>query len=1200
MRTHKNVIIGFVIVVFWSIVTHLAWFDPNSQLFFGDWTVWPQDVVARIDSVFRMWLINDGFGTVNVQPSFVTFKYLWMLLVNNGVDVYNAIKIVNFIPIAILGYIAPYIYFYNTSKSVKNALITSLFYGSTTYILLRSQGGHTLIAFIYTITPLFFYGVDKIIEKSTYVRWVIMAMLYTFMVGFEVRSTFIVSLMVLLYIVLKKKLKIFLSLKTLVFVSVVAVLNIYWILPVVFSNTGEAIAKIANRGLFGNALFSNRYALFLSESAWTGGYPNNFFEPQPIPTYLYITPVFIGFFLYVAMKRLRSRANILYFSLIALLGIILTKQVDEPFPQLYQWLYFNAPGFNLFREASKFYLLTAFGYAGIISLGISSLEKLPKPQKIFGSLWRSAMPFFVVLISCINLFPVFTGAIGGLYVSRPVLDDYTTLNTMLEKDTIFSRVWWLPAYTSYGYFSEVHPSISTATFFDKYDIQEREFLDGVKKLTSTPSFHQFLKDSSVKYVVVPIQEDDRDDAPFVYYGGEYDDEIRKKYIELADSLPYLEKVQNTYKDMVVYTVKDNEELSLYKPVKNLFQIDKKDTSVYDFGKQYFGSHTQLIDNQKPNNLPKLSSFIDKNDLLNSESRDELTKTITSEIPQKIIQQIVPDISARRENNTLIFEQRYESKLSINNVEKSIFEKKVLYTKAIKDSAPVYIKIQKKYIEIPLGKDTFLKRQTSPFETFEIYTSKINVLDENFDLGLWQKEVGDCSNYDDDRDISMSLKGEEDQYINLTSRRHIACTSLDFDIPEVGEYVVQYKAKSENEILQRTGLYIGKENDEVDYFKYNSNVSKEWQVATFSMDIQQAGYYNIFLYGYEPENKSNETSVSYDDIFINKIEKEDVFTYNVSQNSHYKYIDQLVKKGDVFSIKSPNLIYQALNEKFDNGLWSENLGNCLKYDDKPVIGQKISNTDTNPYLELNSKRHFACTTKNILLSAPDRAFVYGFDARVTNNDDIRTYYQNNDVEKIVDFKQKSDEWKTTTFLGETKEKSLNVTLYSKENNNKEVKTLYDNVRVVDYDSSLNNIFIAEESEQMLPAKFNITFENTTNRTIELQKASAPFALLQSENYNSAWVFENLSKDDYDMHLTIEGLAVYIVKNLPQSNTLNHVFATQKYMDRGLLVSAFGWIAVCIYLLVAANNTLLQSKIRKQTQQVVSNTTDSKQHQIKIYL
>ena len=45
---------------------------------------------------------------------------------------------------------------------------------------------------------------------------------------------------------------------------------------------------------------------------------------------------------------------LIFFNIIAFIGIFLTKMDHPPFTHLYEWLYLNMPGFDFFRESSKF------------------------------------------------------------------------------------------------------------------------------------------------------------------------------------------------------------------------------------------------------------------------------------------------------------------------------------------------------------------------------------------------------------------------------------------------------------------------------------------------------------------------------------------------------------------------------------------------------------------------------------------------------------------------------------------------------------------------------------------------------------------------------------------------------------------------------------------------------------------------------
>lgn len=56
-----------------------------------------------------------------------------------------------------------------------------------------------------------------------------------------------------------------------------------------------------------------------------------------------------------------------YFALLVLVGAFLAKGTNEPFGGIYLWLFNNIPGFSLFRDPTKFYLLIALGYSVLIS-----------------------------------------------------------------------------------------------------------------------------------------------------------------------------------------------------------------------------------------------------------------------------------------------------------------------------------------------------------------------------------------------------------------------------------------------------------------------------------------------------------------------------------------------------------------------------------------------------------------------------------------------------------------------------------------------------------------------------------------------------------------------------------------------------------------------------------------------------------------
>jgi len=57
-------------------------------------------------------------------------------------------------------------------------------------------------------------------------------------------------------------------------------------------------------------------------------------------SYFWLIPIFAFAGLWVGRKN----KDVVFFGVMALIGILLSKQVDDPFPGLYPWLFKNVPG----------------------------------------------------------------------------------------------------------------------------------------------------------------------------------------------------------------------------------------------------------------------------------------------------------------------------------------------------------------------------------------------------------------------------------------------------------------------------------------------------------------------------------------------------------------------------------------------------------------------------------------------------------------------------------------------------------------------------------------------------------------------------------------------------------------------------------------------------------------------------------------
>ena len=245
----------------------------------------------------------------------------------------------------------------------------------------------------------------------------------------------------------------------------------------------------------------------------------------------------------------------------ALCGFFLTKQSAPPFGNVYAWLYDNFPGFNLFREPSKFFILTSIGISILIASTFQNISaKLMRYQKI-------VMFIIFTFILSINALPLVTQSIGHVFIARNMHYDYYLINNHIREDSGYSRHLWVPRGSRWGIFSIEHPKAIIIDFLS--DNRFRLLYDDVntRKSINLRVQNVFLKNYThsmqnilgIHYVIVPIQDTKDDFDVFLNFGGKENSNIRQWYIDELDRLDYLEKIDIGTEELVVYENKD------YKP-----------------------------------------------------------------------------------------------------------------------------------------------------------------------------------------------------------------------------------------------------------------------------------------------------------------------------------------------------------------------------------------------------------------------------------------------------------------------------------------------------------------------------------------------------------------------------------------------------------------------------------------------------------
>ena len=764
-----TVILFFVSV----IISHMHWFIPKSILQFGDWGYRYSEYAKDLFIEWGSWSSAFQFGAVNI----VLFGYpvrglAWSSLVRLGLEYEDALKLGIFIPVAILAFISPFIFVWYKTKNLYIASILAFFYSSIPYLLV-TQATHAPISFVFAATPLLFVFFEKAFVEKSFKWWIIFVMFFALCSAYDLRIAFIVSfLLVFYYLILIKKYKLDLIRlrQVLMAMLILILLQAYWLLTILKTGAKE-YSDITSSGLFGNDLFDLLHSLTITKWNWTGYGIDWTFSLMPVPIYLFIIPCFVFIGIIFLHKSKEDFYSVVYFGILCVIGILLTKQSAEPFASLYLFLYEKFPGFSLFREASKFFLITSIGYLGILTLFLNKLLKLKKtiPLMIICGV--------LIIVSFINFTPLIMQSVGAVFVPREIPSDYRYLTERInyQDDDTFYRTLSVPRSSNWILNGYLRPRVDLVNILGK-DKELQKYFD--KNLPIAPNIYNsriynflnksYLQDilsmASIRYVIVPIQDIANDDDFFYKnFGGDEDPSIRQWYINQLNKINWLKKIDIGTKDLVVY---ENERY-----------------------KEPIFSFSNLINFSSFKNLDSKYNFI----------TNKLTKDFYFLIDnEKTLLGLLNNIDGLFED-TQYKDLNIENKSIHTTLQASSNKKVRLYANVNDKSFPQNISLNGNLISSGF---VDLKKGENIFEYKNPKFSLENLIENpSFEDGFWQEKVGDCHNRDQNPVLAMSLNGEEktdgEQSLQLEAKRHIACTFKEIPVKSGSVYFLSFDYQSPN-------------------------------------------------------------------------------------------------------------------------------------------------------------------------------------------------------------------------------------------------------------------------------------------------------------------------------------------------------------------------------------------------------------------
>lgn len=581
----KHIVIFLLLV---SLLIHRRWISFDIFTFLDYGFKFSETLVDY--SNFTSWVYRTDLGSPDMLLWRMPLMLSQSLFGHLGFDLNVADKFTILWPWVILSVIAPYFLVKQITGSKIGGIVGSLLFSYNTYFLSINSAGHFNISVASAFGVLALFFIVKAHETKDRLHLILSSIALWVTGIYDLRVLYLIVLVHLLYgmycflfLVKKNRKKAFLALRlNLTPLLLLLFLSAYWVIPIL---AGKSISySTLGSGLFGDNFWSIDAAIALFHPFWTGAEPN-WFVKSDVPFHYFSMPILA----LAGLVILRKQKVIVFFGLMSLLGIFLAKQTDPPFGFLYIWLYENFPGFNAFREATKFYLLIAIGYSVLIGAFFKWLEDYRRKSNWLGILKLCSYAVFIFTLAS-NVYPIFTGAIGSTYIPRSISSDAVKVNDYITGQREFFRTLSVPTHPHPWPYTSNNPRVSLANLISRlkplYSSDNPYLSHSMVEVMNHELIDSYLDRFSVKYISIPEENKVVKDDFYLFYG-----EDRQYYVQRLANPTNLRRLDIGLEETILFENQDFRPL-IYSTThmetigENIsitqLPFDRKATSDYEF------------------------------------------------------------------------------------------------------------------------------------------------------------------------------------------------------------------------------------------------------------------------------------------------------------------------------------------------------------------------------------------------------------------------------------------------------------------------------------------------------------------------------------------------------------------------------------------------------------------------------------------
>ncbi len=499
----------------------MNWYLSSGDLDF----FWKEQIqhLSWIPNVFRT---DVGFGWSGIMSLWLDYPFRLVLKLLSAIGLsWFFIEKLLWMAVFIIAAYSSYCLAKYILKSRLSSWLASFIYIANTYFLLLFSGGQLGVALAYAFAPFVLFRFIESLDtkKPTIKKAITNGLWLTLLIIFDLRLAYLAFGVIFLYQIISRRFHIR---STSISVLVAMAVHAFWILPTIMTQTGPSVMgeDFTNPGMLRFLSFADfSHTISLLHPNW----PENLFGKVYFlqPEFLLIPLVAFCSLLFITQAK--NKKHILFLGLLVLIGAFFAKGTQPPFGGIFTWCFQHIPGFIMFRDPTKFYMLTAIGYSVLIPFTLSKINKY-FVYALFGVFWL------------ILLRAVATGEVKGNFQPIQLPQEYVQLKDQLVQDTKSSRTLWIPNKENFAYYSDIHPVLQMNQLFKDMSLSE------LATVATSSAFLETLNNAGVKYVIVPMNIEGK----IFMRDYKYNNDLRMSIVNALKSTPL--KQNANYVDIAVF------------------------------------------------------------------------------------------------------------------------------------------------------------------------------------------------------------------------------------------------------------------------------------------------------------------------------------------------------------------------------------------------------------------------------------------------------------------------------------------------------------------------------------------------------------------------------------------------------------------------------------------------------------------------